>query len=235
VPSPSAYGPEHDEDEEFNPGNQKPPGEQEEGTDEGSGPDGEEGGPRRRRRRRGGRRHRRRRERERLESGQPGDAIPTGENGQPLPHDSDEPRSFAGDHDEQDQDDEHEELHATPLARESQPEPAPVAQPEPVTLDKRPSEAPEEAETPAKTSKPAAKKKRAPRKAASKTTSTTASTRRAPKRTPPKKAAAPVVEAPVVKTGSADKHLASDDPIEPQPVTRPRSYSDLDDIPDDYD
>src|SRR5688500_4011854 len=48
-------------------------------------------------------------------------------------------------------------------------------------------------------------------------------------------------EQPVVKTGSADKHLVTDDdddeveePIVPTPLPRPRSYADLDAIPDDY-
>jgi hypothetical protein len=38
-----------------------------------------------------------------------------------------------------------------------------------------------------------------------------------------------------IRTGSADKHLASDEPIAPQPMSRPRSNRDLDSIPDDYD
>jgi hypothetical protein len=47
-------------------------------------------------------------------------------------------------------------------------------------------------------------------------------------------------EQPVVKTGSADKHLVMDgddvdeEPIVPTSVPRPRSYTDLDAIPDDY-
>ena len=36
-------------------------------------------------------------------------------------------------------------------------------------------------------------------------------------------------------TGSADRHLASDEEIAPQPVSRPRSRRDLDAIPDDWD
>jgi len=42
-------------------------------------------------------------------------------------------------------------------------------------------------------------------------------------------------EAPVVKTGSADKHLVNDEPVEPQPARRPRARYDLDAIPDDFD
>jgi hypothetical protein len=39
----------------------------------------------------------------------------------------------------------------------------------------------------------------------------------------------------VVKTGSTDRHLMSDEPVLPQPVQRPRTYRDLDHIPDDMD
>ena len=39
----------------------------------------------------------------------------------------------------------------------------------------------------------------------------------------------------VIRTGSADRHLASDEPIAPQPVTQPRTFRDLDEIPDDFD
>jgi ribonuclease E len=39
----------------------------------------------------------------------------------------------------------------------------------------------------------------------------------------------------IVRTGSADKHLADDEPVDPQPLRRPRSYRDLDAIPDDLD
>jgi ribonuclease E len=43
-------------------------------------------------------------------------------------------------------------------------------------------------------------------------------------------------EAPTLtRTGSADKHLINDEPVAPQPVSRPRSVRDLDSIPDDYD
>jgi hypothetical protein len=66
--------------------------------------------------------------------------------------------------------------------------------------------------------------------------------RQAPQRIPPKAPSRahpqpqPVAEPPaVVRTGSADKHLVSDEPIAPQPAARPRSYRDLDAIPDDYD
>jgi hypothetical protein len=39
----------------------------------------------------------------------------------------------------------------------------------------------------------------------------------------------------VVRTGSTDRHLISDEPVSPEPVYRPRTYRDLDHIPDDLD
>jgi ribonuclease E len=49
-------------------------------------------------------------------------------------------------------------------------------------------------------------------------------------------AAAPVVTpAPVRKTGSSDRHLMRDEPVIPDPVRRPRTSRDLDEIPDDLD
>jgi len=58
-----------------------------------------------------------------------------------------------------------------------------------------------------------------------------------PVRTPPPRPAPPAIQpVAVVRTGSADKHLASDEPIAPSsPPSRPHSYRDLDAIPDDYD
>jgi ribonuclease E len=55
-----------------------------------------------------------------------------------------------------------------------------------------------------------------------------------PQRTPPPRPAAP--PPPVVRTGSTDKHLIHDDvPVNPEPPRRPRTYRDLDAIPDDMD
>ena len=45
---------------------------------------------------------------------------------------------------------------------------------------------------------------------------------------------APIQDGPVVRTGSADRHLVSDEPVAPQPLSRPRSVRDLDAIPDDF-
>ena len=42
----------------------------------------------------------------------------------------------------------------------------------------------------------------------------------------------PIHQSPVVKTGSSDKHLADDEPVAHEPVRRPSSYSDLDELPD---
>jgi hypothetical protein len=38
-----------------------------------------------------------------------------------------------------------------------------------------------------------------------------------------------------VRTGSTDRHLMRDEPVLPQPIARPRTYRDLDHIPDDLD
>jgi ribonuclease E len=40
---------------------------------------------------------------------------------------------------------------------------------------------------------------------------------------------------PIVRTGSTDRHLIEDEPVNPEPVRRPRTYRDLDFIPDDLD
>lgn len=60
-----------------------------------------------------------------------------------------------------------------------------------------------------------------------------------PRRKPPDKAQETIEKAPVqervVRTGSADRHLASDEPVAPAPLSRPHSYRDLDAIPDDFD
>jgi ribonuclease E len=53
---------------------------------------------------------------------------------------------------------------------------------------------------------------------------------------PPRDNAPRAAEAPTLtRTGSADKHLVHDEPAEPQPVHRPKTYRDLDSIPDDFD
>lgn len=48
-------------------------------------------------------------------------------------------------------------------------------------------------------------------------------------------AAPPRSAPPVVKTGSTDRHLIEDEPAAAEPVRRPRTYRDLDSIPDDFD
>jgi hypothetical protein len=50
-------------------------------------------------------------------------------------------------------------------------------------------------------------------------------------------ATAPAIAEPVavVRTGSTDRHLIEDEPAFPQPVRRPKSVRDLDNIPDDFD
>jgi hypothetical protein len=55
-----------------------------------------------------------------------------------------------------------------------------------------------------------------------------------PQRVPPPRVIEP--PSPVVRTGSTDKHLIHDDePLAPEPPRRPRTYRDLDAIPDDLD
>jgi hypothetical protein len=51
----------------------------------------------------------------------------------------------------------------------------------------------------------------------------------------PQRSSPPQPVEPVVRTGSTDRHLVSDEPVVPQPTVRPRSYQDLDAIPDDFD
>ena len=67
-----------------------------------------------------------------------------------------------------------------------------------------------------------------------------ASARRAPRKPPtadqpsaPSADVAPVP--PVERTGSTDRHLVDDVPVDPEPPRRPRSYDDLDAVPDDFD
>ncbi len=54
-----------------------------------------------------------------------------------------------------------------------------------------------------------------------------------PRRLPPPQVAPQPL--PVTRTGSTDRHLIHDDPVIPEPIHRPRSYRDLDQIPDDLD
>ncbi|MDP9173637.1 MAG: Rne/Rng family ribonuclease [Planctomycetota bacterium] len=79
--------------------------------------------------------------------------------------------------------------------------------------------------------------------AAAKTGSRAEAVEKAPVAASPKQSSkAPIDDAPrateaktLLRTGSADRHLINDEPIAPQPMTRPRSYKDLDSIPDDFD
>jgi hypothetical protein len=54
----------------------------------------------------------------------------------------------------------------------------------------------------------------------------------APQAPRPQQSAPP---APVQRTGSTDRHLLHDEPVLPQPLSRPKTYRDLDQIPDDLD
>ncbi|MCY2954123.1 MAG: Rne/Rng family ribonuclease [Planctomycetota bacterium] len=51
----------------------------------------------------------------------------------------------------------------------------------------------------------------------------------------PQAPAAPAPSTSVIRTGSSDRHLMQDEPILPQPLARPKTYRDLDSIPDDLD
>ncbi|HET6251916.1 MAG TPA: Rne/Rng family ribonuclease [Tepidisphaeraceae bacterium] len=87
------------------------------------------------------------------------------------------------------------------------------------------------AETPKAKSEPKPKAARAPRGGKSSG---------GRKKTAPQAAAANIQSAaapdsPVVRTGSSDRHLADEEPVLHEPVRRPRSHRDLDQIPDDYD
>ncbi len=179
--------------------------------------DGENGEQRpRRRRRRGGRRHRRRRE---LATGAPG--------GEGAPA-SEELETDAGNEDAVAVDDD-AEVDDEPIGDA----PAEILDDDVAVEDKTEVEA-EAVEAPVAPPAKPSRAKRAP------------SGRARPQRKPPtpresKKAAVVAVTpeiAPVVKTGSTDKHLIHDAdaaPIDPDPPRRPQSYRDLDDIPDDFD
>ena len=188
----------------------------------------ETGEPRRRRRRRGGRRHRRR-------NGEPAGSAEGESSDQPIDESSEESEPAS-------------EPTPQPVAEV----PAPVidtpAEPEQLSLpgvETEPAAAPTRSRrTRAKAapavvdepdtdeSAPAPKAKKAKR-----ATKAKASAKATPKRTPPRKKAAPADVEPVevVSTGSADTHVVDDDPVDAAPLRRPRSYSDLDAIPDDYD
>ena len=79
----------------------------------------------------------------------------------------------------------------------------------------------------------------AAKKATAKKATAKKATAKKPARTPPRPPTTVEPPAGVVSTGTADTHVADEDaheePITPRPASRPRSYADLDAIPDDYD
>jgi ribonuclease E len=106
------------------------------------------------------------------------------------------------------------------------------------------SEPEEESPAPKKGRRTAAKKvvaKKVPvaKKVAAKKVAATAPKRPTRRKPPAVGEEAVATPAGVVATGSVDTHLADgetgDETIDPPPLPRPRSYSDLDAIPDDYD
>jgi outer membrane biosynthesis protein TonB len=109
--------------------------------------------------------------------------------------------------------------------------PKPKRKAAPRRKPKKPATKDSEGEVPAAESEeaPAPKPKRAKKAAPA---------RKSTRRTPPAKSAggSATVAETVLPTGSSDKHLINDDvPVDPEPVSRPRSYRDLDAIPDDFD
>ena len=118
-----------------------------------------------------------------------------------------------------------------PVEREPAPEPEPVEAEAPKATPKRKRGGTRVAGTTKKAAaKPAAKRTTRKKK-------TDEPKAEKAQRTPPTPAVEPVrpAAAVVVKTGSTDRHLIGDEPVLPPPVSRPRTYRDLDAIPDDFD
>jgi ribonuclease E len=179
----------------------------------------QDGDGRRRRRRRGGRRHRRRRERaeaNRLAA----------ERGEPPPYDLSIP-------------DEPDDLPQSPESSASLDD-LEDAPPAPVEVEESVAEVVEESgvESPSEPAEPRLKRGSRPRGGGSRSRQAEPRSRR-PARTPPP---ADVDSAPSAKPApaasssqrrppvGADKHLADDVPVDPDPPRRPRSYTDLDEI-----
>jgi ribonuclease E len=199
----------------------------------------------RRRRRRGGRRHRRRNGQG--NAGENG-AMPAGGVAGEQASDESSGESFGESFNDREDSDESEEITA-----EIYPAPEPIEQVLEPVVDLEPVTLEVEAEVKAKLQRkaevePEAVEEVAPKPKAKRASRAKAATPKAvrstTKRVPPKKTAKAAEKdkpvevaqpADVVRTGSADKHLISDEPVIPQPLSRPRSYSDLDAIPDDYD
>jgi ribonuclease E len=183
----------------------------------------------RRRRRRGGRRHRRRNAEGNFNDNRPGGEQAPAESsdeitGEPII----EASEFADESDEAPEqvgeDIRNEMDEDTEIATEDAiTETAPPVEPEPEVKPK--AKRASRAKAVKKVPKTAPKRIPPKRKTGEKSVGTES-------KSPPTEVALP---ADVVRTGSADKHLISDEPVIPQPLSRPRSYSDLDAIPDDYD
>jgi ribonuclease E len=213
-----------------------------------------EGGGRRRRRRRGGRGRGRNRNRQELgqdglplQNGQP-PAFPQGEEdrgdegmregGFDEPQEAFEERP-EGAQDESRHDDRDEAREEVTSEAPSAREPEVIAEPEPVAAEEPAAEV-----KPGRKRKPAAPAK-APRgrgkKSAEAAEKKPAKAAKEPSKRSERKTETPVVE-PLVRTGSTDRHQliieeSDEEPLVPSPavVRRPRTYRDLDEIPDDMD
>jgi ribonuclease E len=176
---------------------------------EGSTEVGADGLPKKRRRRRGGRRHRRRRDgvAEDSPAGVKDESLDDAAIGEAVEGERIETAGEASEPEPE-----------TEIAAEAAVEEVPV---------EAPTKAPRRRRAPAGTARKTA---RPSRKAP-----TAASVAEAKKETKAEAKPEPV-PAPVVRSGSTDRHLVLDDvPIDPEPVRRPRSIRDLDDVPDDFD
>ncbi|HZZ43893.1 MAG TPA: Rne/Rng family ribonuclease [Tepidisphaeraceae bacterium] len=198
------------------------------------------GGRKRRRRRRGGR--------GRGGRGNAGQPLPAGEASDSgdheiesevhETHDEDEDRLHDIEQSSRGRDEDHEEMRGrgddedngiAPAPEPMEDVPAKVVEEAPVEVEPAVEEKPKRGRrgTRSRTATAAPRRGRAAAAAQAATEAAEAS----PVRIPP-----PPIEAKVVRTGSTDRHqLQTDVPVEPEPVRRPRSYRDLDDIPDDFD
>ena len=134
---------------------------------------------------------------------------------------------------------------AAPAPAQPAPAPAPKPQPQPIKPASPPPPVIVQPAPKAPASEPPAQPKPARRRGSrgGQTTRKGRSRSKASQASPDDKASQPEAQAPagaapstsVIRTGSSDRHLMQDEPILPQPLARPKTYRDLDSIPDDLD
>jgi len=134
---------------------------------------------------------------------------------------------------------------AAPAPAQPAPAPAPKPQPQPIKPASPPPPVIVQPAPKAPASEPPAQPKPARRRGSrgGQTTRKGRSRSKAAQASPDDKASQPEPQAPaaaapstsVIRTGSSDRHLMQDEPILPQPLARPKTYRDLDSIPDDLD